>query len=237
MPQSIEFSEIDVEQIEYRNEYQHTKSVLIGSATSLYLLMRVVALLFEGGWRSWLGGAGLLPYGALALMTYLKLKSRMLVTGTGVTLRRPLLKDVEIPYSEMSEITFEDGWIGPGKMVTTLNLSEPQPRWEIKTKETNGQFVTLELSEPLSHWAQKHQSLPVTSKARVTIHSRDGQKKIKLDQTLEYFEAFCNDLLKRHQLALERYQGYAKGTTLRQPERYAQTRKTLGEHSNSRFRK
>ena len=72
------------------------------------------------------------------------------------------------------------------------------------------------------------------SKAAVTIHSRHGQKKIKLDQSVSYFEAFCHDLLKRHRLALERYQGYAKGTTLRQPERYLETRETLREQEAAR---
>jgi hypothetical protein len=234
MAEPAAFKEIDFEQIEYRNEYQHTKSVFAALFSVLFLLPQLAAFALEGGWRSWLGGAGLLGYGSLALTMYIKLRSRLLVTGSGITLRRPLLKDVEIAYSEMSEITFDDGWLGPGKMMTTLNLTEAQPRWEIKTEESGGKFTVLELSEPLSDWAAKHQSFPVTSKAGVTIHSRGGKKKIKLDQSLEYFEAFCNDLLKRHQLALERYQGYAKGTTLRQPERYLETKAKLREKEPSR---
>ena len=79
---------------------------------------------------------------------------------------------------------------------------------ERENQSLPGVLTRLLTHEPsFSKWVEKHQSLPVNSKARVTIRSRDSQKKIKLDQSLEYFEAFCRDLLKRHQLALERYQG------------------------------
>jgi hypothetical protein len=229
MPDPIEFGEINFEQIEYRNEYRHTKAVFFSSITSL---LSLIGLLRESGVLAWLGGLGLAAYVPLIVFLLVKMKSRMIITGSGVRLRRPLLKDIEIAYSEMSEITFEDGWLGPGKILTTLNLSEPQPRWEIKRQEEGGKLIMLGTSEPLSSWAQKQQEIPVTNKARVTIRSRDGQKQIKLDQSLEYFEAFSNDLRKRHQLALARYQGYAKGTALRQPERYVETRGTLLEQEN-----
>jgi hypothetical protein len=43
------------------------------------------------------------------------------------------------------------------------------------------------------------------------------------------FEAieYRNDLTERRRLAMDRYLGYAKGTSLRQPERYLMARETL----------
>jgi len=145
MPEPTEFSEIDFEQIEYRNEYRHTKSIFASLFGGLCALPGFVNLMTEGGMLAWLGGYGLALQLGVTLFLWVKLKSRLLVTGSGITLRRPLLKEVEIPYSEIGEITFEDGWIGPGKMLTTLNLSEAQPRWEIKSQEEGGKLVTLEL--------------------------------------------------------------------------------------------
>jgi hypothetical protein len=59
------------------------------------------------------------------------------------------------------------------------------------------------------------------------IKSRDGKKKIAIDQSLENFERFCDDLAERRRSAIDRYLGYAKGTCLRQPERNLEARGTL----------
>src|SRR5262245_1687376 len=45
--------------------------------------------------------------------------------------------------------------------------------------------------------------------------------------SLERFDWFCDDLTERWRSAIGRYQGYAKGTSARQPERCLKTRETL----------
>jgi hypothetical protein len=59
------------------------------------------------------------------------------------------------------------------------------------------------------------------------LRSRDGKRKIVIEQSLENFDRFCNDLTERWRPAIERHLGYAKGTSLRQPERYLKALETI----------
>jgi hypothetical protein len=233
MAERVEFGAIDFQEIAYRNEYQHAQTATASLACLMLSLPSISSVMFKGGWWTLLGGYCLIAYALVAWSLFVKLKARVIVTGSGVTLRRPWLKEIEIPYSEIEEITFDDGWLGPGKLLTTLKLSAAQSRWEVNMQEESGRLVTLELSEPLTNWVQKYHTLPITSKARLTIRARGGRK-IQLDQSLECFEALCRDLMERHQRALERYQGYAKGTSLRQPERYWASQAALREQETVR---
>jgi hypothetical protein len=58
------------------------------------------------------------------------------------------------------------------------------------------------------------------------LRSRDGKRKIVVEQSLENFDRFCDDLTEQWRLAIDRYLGYAKGTSVRQLERRLKTLET-----------
>jgi hypothetical protein len=123
----------------------------------------------------------------------------VIITGQGLLLKQSLLKDVEIPCSEIGELQVNGIVIKEGDDIDFLATDLSEARWIWDLDRIN--------------------SLKITS--------RDGKKKIAVNQSLENFERFCNDLAERRRLAIDRYMGYAKGTSLRQPERYLKTRETL----------
>jgi hypothetical protein len=196
----VEFGEIDFEAIEYRNEYRHTKAVFAFLTAQALLLPSVLKLLSEGDrWESLFGGAYLGFFALIVAVFFIEYRSRVIITGQGLLLKRPLLKDVEITYSEIGEVKVNRIVIRESHASAScaISLSEARQIWDLE--RING----------------------------LTIRSRDGKMKIVVDQSLENFERFCNDLTERWRSAIDRYFGYAKGTSLRQPERHLNARETL----------
>jgi hypothetical protein len=200
MSKQIEFSEIDFEAIEYRNEYRHKKKVLALVAWEALTLPIDLMWLF-GDDKLWaliaVINIGLLP---LTLAEcFIQYKSRVIITGQGLLLKQPLRKDVEIPYSEIGELQINGIVIKEGDDIDFLATDLSEARWIWDLERINS----------------------------LKIRSRDGKKKIVINQSLENFERFCDDLAERRRLAIDRYMGYAKGTSLRQPERHLKTLETL----------
>jgi hypothetical protein len=105
MSKQVEFDEIDFEAIEYRNEYRHTKAVFTFLTAQALLAPSVLKLLYEGDrWESLFGGAYLGFFALIVAVFFIEYRSRVIITGQGLLLKRPLLKDVEITYSEIGEV-------------------------------------------------------------------------------------------------------------------------------------
>jgi hypothetical protein len=152
--------------------------------------------------RMWVALVAIANLGNFAFLTaerFIKRRSRVVITGQSLILKRPLLKDVEIAYSEIG-----------AAQINTIVIRE----------DSENDFLATDLSEARRIWDLER----VNS---LKIRSRDGKKEISISQSLENFERFCADLSERRRLAIDRYKGYAKGTSLRQPEQYMKTRETL----------
>jgi hypothetical protein len=200
MSKQVEFGEIDFEAIEYRNEYRHTKAVFAGLTAQALSLLTFLPWLFQGNvWQALLVGADLGSFVFLIAALFIGYRSRVIITGQSLILKRPVLKDVEILFSEIGELQINSVVIREGYDGDTLatDLSEARRIWDLERIKS------------------------------LKIRSRDGKKKIAIDQSLENFERFCDDLAERRRLAIDRYLGYGKGTSLRQPERYLEARETL----------
>ena len=78
----------------------------------------------------------------------------------------------------------------------------------------------IELSKARQKMAEDHFS-------ELWIWPRGPMKRIIVEKSFENFNRFCHDLTERWRLSVDRYQGYAKGTSLRQPERTMKTWETL----------
>ncbi len=202
MSEQVKFGEIDFEAIEYRNEYRHTKAVFACLMWQALSLSTSLKWLFEGDiLQALLAGVSLGSFMIMIPALFIEYRSRVIITGQGITLKQPLLKDVEIPYSEIGELQIN----------------------AVVIKEGYSESLEIDLSEARRIWDLKRIN-------RLKIRSRDGKKKIVIGQSLENFERFCDDLAERWRLAIERYLGYAKGTSLRQPERCMKTAETLKAH-------
>ncbi len=180
MSKQVAFNAIDFEAIEFRNVYRHTKAVFAFVAALAWMWAPLPTSLSEEGLVFWLLVGGLylcLLTPALAAL-YIQYKSRVVITGQSIILKRPLLKDVEITYSEIGEV------------------------------QVNGMVIREGYD-------------------RLKLRSRDKKKKIIVEQSLENFDRFCDDLNERWRLAIERYQGYAKGISARQFEHCMKTLETL----------
>ena len=200
MSKQVEFGEIDFEAIEYRNECRHTKAVFACLAAQPYLLWYFLRWLFEGDlWLALPGVAYLGLFVFLDAYLFIQYRSRVIITGQSLILKRPLLKDVEIAYWEIGEVQVND-------MVVRESHDDDSG--------------AIDLSK-----ARRRR--PVGRSSMLTICSRDRKRKIIVQQSLENFDRFCDDLTERWRLAIDRYLGYAKGTSLRQPERYLKTQETL----------
>lgn len=210
MSKQIEFGEIDFEAIEYRNEYHHTKAVFAFVRANVWLWLSLLMRLFEDNGWWWLlgGGLGLFELVIIAAL-FIQYRSRVTITGQSLLLKRPLLKDVEITYSEIGEVQVNGMVIREGY---------------------DNDFSAIDLSKARQRWASERGG-------SLKIRSRDGKRKITVEQSLENFEQFCDDLTERWRLAIDRYLGYAKGTSLRQPERCLKTRETLKAQKEERLLK
>jgi hypothetical protein len=199
MSKQVEFGEIDFEAIEYRNEYRHTKAVFACLAAQPYLLWYFLRNFFDSLWFALPGCAylGLIVFTIAYL--FIQYRSRVIITGQSLILKRPLLKDVEIAYSEIGEV---------------------QANGRVVRDSYDGDSGAIDLPKARRRW-------PVGRDGMLTIWSRDRKGKIIVQQSLENFDRFCDDLTEHWRLAIDRYLGYAKGTSLRQPERYLKTQETL----------
>src|SRR5262245_5580515 len=200
MSKQVEFGEIDFEAIEYRNEYRHTKSVFACLAAQALSLSTFLKWLFEGDlWLTLSVGAyfGLFVFSIAYL--FIQYRSRVIITGQSLLLKRPLLEDVEIAYWEIGEVQVN------GKVI----------------RESYGDDSSaIDLSASRRRW-------PAARHSMLKLWSRDRKRKINVHQSLESFDRFCDDLTERWRSAIDRYLGYAKGTSMRQPERYLNARETL----------
>jgi hypothetical protein len=200
MSKQVEFGEIDFEAIEYRNEYRHTKAVFPSLAAQAYLLWYFGKTLFEGDlWLALLGGSYLGLFVFLIAYLYIQYRSRVIITGQSLILKRPLLKDVEIAYWEVGEV-----------QVNGMVIRESY-------EDDSG---AIDLSAARRRW-------PAARHSMLKLWSRDRKRKINVHQSLESFDRFCDDLTERWRSAIDRYLGYARGTSLRQPERYLNALETL----------
>lgn len=200
MSKQVEFGEIDFEAIEYRNEYRHTKAVFACLAAQAYSLSTLLKWLFEGNlWMALLGGAYLGLFVFLIAYLFIQYRSRVIITGQSLILKRPLLKDVEIACWEIGEV---------------------QANGMVVRESYDDDSGAIDLSKARRRW-------PVGRSGMLKIWSRDRKGKIIIQHSLENFDRFCDDLTERWRLAIDRYLGYAKGTSLRQPERYLKTQETL----------
>jgi len=197
----IEFGAIDFEAIEYRNEYRHTKAVFaLITGQALSLLNLFLQAFFVGGvWLKLLGGAYFSAFALQLAALFIQYKSRVIITGQSLILKRPLLKDVEIAYSEIGEV---------------------QVNGMVIRESYDGDTGAIDLSKARRRW-------PVERHSTLKLWSRDGKRKITVQQPLERFDWFCDNLTEQWRLALDRYQGYAKGTSARGAERCLKTQETL----------
>lgn len=168
----VEFGEIDFEEIEWRSEYRPEKLYWLPFLSAALYAFQLFAI-FDEWWVLVLYGLLFLGSFPEAIHELIKYKSRIVITGQGITLKRPWLKDIEISFAELGELDYRESWRNYDRV-------------------------------------------------SITIHSLDGRKKIIVDQKFERFVYFIEELERRWGKALERYQGYAKGTQLRQPERYTE---------------
>src|SRR5262249_50207525 len=106
MSKQVEFGEIDFEAIEYRNEYRHTKAVFVFVAALAWMWLPPPPSVSEEDLVFWLAVMGsCLGRFALAIPAlFIRYKSRLIITGQSLILKRPLLKDVEIAYWEIGEV-------------------------------------------------------------------------------------------------------------------------------------
>jgi hypothetical protein len=200
MSKQVEFGEIDFGAIEYRNEYRHTKSVFACLAVQAYSSSTFLKWLFEGDlWLALLGGAylGLIVF--LIAYLFIQYRSRVIITGQSLILKRPLFKDVEIAYWEVGEV---------------------QVNGMVIRESYDDDSGAIDLSAARRRW-------PAARHSMLKLWSRDRKRKITVRQSLESFDRFCDDLAERWRSAIDRYLGYAKGTSLRQPERHLKTQETL----------
>jgi hypothetical protein len=201
MSKRVEFGEIDFEAIEYRNEYRHTKAVFIFVAALAWMWLPPPPSVSEEDFVFWLFVMGAcLGLFALALPAlFIRYKSRLIITGQSLILKRPLLKDVEIAYWEIGEVQVNGMVVRDG---------------------CDGDTGAIDLPKAMLGWAIERDN-------KLKLRSRDGKRKIVIEQSLENFDRFCDDLTEHWRLAIDRYLGYANGTSLRQPERYLKTQETL----------
>jgi hypothetical protein len=199
MSKQIEFGEIDFEAIEYRNEYRYTKAVFAFFAALALMYLPFPSSFEESGLWLLLGAAYLGLFAPMIAALFIQYRSRVIITGHGLLLKRPLLKDVEISYSEIGEVQVN------GMVIRESNDSGSD---------------AINLSEAWRKWAGDR----INS---LNIASHDGKRKISIEQSLENFDGFCDDLTERWLLAIDRYQGYAKGTSARQHERSLKIHETL----------
>jgi len=188
MSKQVEFGAIDFEAIEYRNEYRHTKAMFALVKRQAIPLLNFLLMLFrERVWWKLSGGACLGIFALQLAALFIQYKSRVIITGQSLILKRPLLKDVEIPYSEIGEV---------------------QVNGMVIRESYDSDTGAIDLSKARRRW-------PVEGHSALKLWSRDRKRKITVQQPLERFDWFCDDLTERWRLALDRYQGYAKGTSAR----------------------
>jgi len=203
------FDNIDFDEIEYRSEYTYGKKALGGLGALFSTVGSFMRLFEKHTWPVALAFCGTIfsLYAVLIIMMLIKAKSTLLISGNGLTLKRPLLRDIEIPYSEIGSMEFKDFFTNMttdgGFDLTKVDIGK------LNTKCHKGN--------------------------RVVIKSVDGKRKISIDQRLENFEQFCRDLATRKQLAEERYIGYARGTASKQPDRTKDLRAALESSSPKRL--
>src|SRR5215475_6201883 len=108
--QPVKFDKIDFDEIEYKSEYSYGRKALAGLGGLVTSVSSILRLVEKHTWPVALTicGAAFSLYAILIIMLVIKAKSTLLITGNGLTLKRPLLRDIEIPYSEIGSMEFKD---------------------------------------------------------------------------------------------------------------------------------
>lgn len=198
-----EFGAIDFEEIEWRSEYSYVPETF-ASALAVNFLAQSVLKFGDRDWREFLGLAFVCLL--FTLPRWFKRKASLLLSGHSIILRRPRLTfGLKLPGL---------GWLLDDIEIPYAELGEIVSREDLSLKDT---------SLPQQRWT----AIPNRKVVEVTIYSRDGRKSIQVNEHLRNFPAFIEELKRRQQKAIERYQGYAQGTRIRQPERVQQVRETL----------
>src|SRR5262245_29977634 len=179
MSKQAEFGDIDFEAIEYRNEYRYTKAVFAYLAAQPYLLWSFLRRFFDSLWFALAGSVYLGLFVFLIAYLFIQYRSRVLITGQSLILKRPLLKDVEIAYWEIGEVQAN------GMAVRESYDDDPS---------------AIDLSAARRRW-------PVEGHSMLKLWSRDRKRKITVQQSLENFDRFCDDLTERWRSAVDRYLG------------------------------
>src|SRR5262245_36536972 len=181
MSKQVEFGAIDFESIEYRNEYRHTRAVFAFVASLALMWAPFPPSLSEEGLVVWLlmGGIYLCLFTLAFASLLIQYGSRVVITGQSLILKRPLLKDVEITYSEIGEVQVNGMVIrgGDDSDLSAIDLSKARRKWAVERG------------------------------ASMKFRSCDGKRKLAVEKSLENFEQFCDDLTEHWRLAIDRYQG------------------------------
>jgi hypothetical protein len=203
----MEFGEIDFEEIEWRSEYSYLPDVFGGSLL-VQLLYRCVVYLGQPKWLAYMILS--LPVILFLALRQLKHKSTLILTGHSVLLKRPRL-----PYGIK---LLGRGWLFEDIEIPYADLGEIE--------------VQRELHETSRYQLYRGIKRKVVA---VTIYSQGLHKRIAVNDKLINLPGFVKELERRKQKALERYQGYAKGTSLRQPGRSVEIQSAQQEQKVERL--
>jgi hypothetical protein len=196
MSKQVKFGEIDLEAIEYRCKYRHTGGMLLIVVT-LFVIVWLIPIAIDDP-VFWLLYLFSLIICAPPLLEYLQyIGSSVILTGQSLILKRPLFKDIEISYWEIDRVT--------------LLVSTDQ---EVIITENYDSAIGL---------SKARQKMPADHYSELWIWPRGPMRRIIVEKSFENFNRFCHDLTERWRLSVDRYKGYAKGTSLRQPERTMKT--------------
>jgi len=204
MEDLVKFDRIDFDQIEYCNEYPYGKNLLIATLAIFILGLQIYRILFDI----------ISPISMLFAIAYLLflvlntighfviMKSRYVITGSSITLKRPVFGDVELAYSNIGSIEFLH--LRPAfldQVRTPKIIRSERPFWTGDTM--------------LQAWG------------KILLKSVEGTNTIILNKTIQNYDGLVRDLALRMDLADDRYRGYAHGSSLRQPERAKQIQESL----------
>lgn len=186
----MEFGEIDFEEIEWRSEYSYLPDVF-GGGLLVHILFRWVTHFGQPKWLPYLITS--LPIILFLTFRLFKHNSKLVLTGHSVLLKRPRLPfGIQVPGLD---------WLLSDIEIPYVQLDEIESREDL--------------------FLDKYQLTGIAKRkvVAITIYSHDHFKQIEVSDKLKDFPAFVEELKRRRQAALLRYQGYAKGTSLRQPGR------------------
>lgn len=164
----------------------------IGGSVMFHLLFRIA-----WNYDDPVFGLFLLPIILFLALRQLKHKSTLVLTGHSVLLKRPRL-----PYGLKPPGL---GWLFEDIEIPYPDLGEIEVQKDLRATSRYALYQGVKRKV-----------------VAVTIYSHSRPTRIEVNDKLINLPGFVEELNRRKQKALERYQGYAKGTSLRQPGRSAE---------------